>query len=136
MIDSDCGFHHIGVACADLAGGERAYSALGYTREGGEFDDPHLGVRGVFLHGAGPRLELLVDRPGAGVVAPWLKKGVSMYHLAFEVADLSASIVRIRGGGAKLIVPPRPAVAFGGRSVAFVMLRNLALIELIEAELG
>jgi catechol 2,3-dioxygenase-like lactoylglutathione lyase family enzyme len=131
MIDDGDGFHHIGVACADLTIQERAYAALGYVREGKAFDDPQLGVRGMFLRGNGPRLEILVDRPGARVISPWLEKGVSMYHLAFQVSNLAAAIARARADGAKLIVGPLPAVAFGGRSVAFVMLRNRALIELI-----
>jgi len=33
-----------------------------------------------------------------------------------------------------LIVAPVPAVAFGGRKIAFLMLPNRLLIELIEAE--
>ena len=54
-----------------------------------------------------------------------------MYHMAFEVADLLVTIDRAQRAGAKLIIEPVPAVAFDGRSVAFVMLRNMALIELI-----
>jgi methylmalonyl-CoA/ethylmalonyl-CoA epimerase len=131
MIGNGGGFHHIGVACGDLRAQEQTYSALGYAREGEEFDDPQLGVKGVFLCGIGPRLELLVDRPGARVVRPWLDKGVTMYHLAFEVPHLAAAIGRAQADGAKLVAGPLPAVAFAGRRVAFVMLRNLALVELI-----
>lgn len=131
MIKGGVCFHHIGVACGDLGAHERAYAALGYAREGEEFDDQRLGVRGVFLCGSGPRLELLVDRPGTRVVTPWLEKGISMYHLAFEVGDLATAITRAQTDGAKLIVGPQPAVAFAGRSVAFVMLRNMALVEFI-----
>jgi len=124
-------FHHLGVACRDLEREERAYAALGYAREGVEFDDAEHGIRGLFLTGPGPRLELLVDRPGEHVIEPWLTKGIAMYHLAFEVSDLETALASRLENGAKLVVRPSPTVAFAGRHVAFVMLRNLTLVELI-----
>jgi methylmalonyl-CoA/ethylmalonyl-CoA epimerase len=129
----DLSFHHIGVACRDLSKNEGAYSALGYARVS-EFEDPGLGVRGVILEGRGPRLELIADLPGERVVAPWLVHDAAMYHLAYETANLAASLVAASDHGAKVIRRPKPAVAFEGRLVAFVMLRNLALVELISTE--
>ena len=130
MIESG-GFHHIGVACRDLEREEAAYAALGYRRESDEFDDPGHGIRGVFLEGPGPRLELVMDRPGSNVLQPWLRRRSSVYHLGFEVDDLGRAIAEHVTVNAKLLVPPRPAVAFDGRSVAFVVLRNAMLVELI-----
>ena len=97
-----------------------------------EFDDPGNGIRGVFLEGPGPRIELVVDRPGASVVEPWLRRGSAVYHVAFEVDDLQRAIEHHASiGRAKLVITPRPAAAFAGRCIAFVMLRNLMLVELI-----
>jgi methylmalonyl-CoA/ethylmalonyl-CoA epimerase len=56
-----------------------------------------------------------------------------MYHQAYEVDDLPAAVSRFRDAGAKLTVGPTPAVAFGGRDVAFLTLRNLLLVEFIAA---
>jgi methylmalonyl-CoA/ethylmalonyl-CoA epimerase len=123
-------FHHVGVACRDVVKSEAIYAALGYSRVS-EFQDPELGVRGVFLEGPGPRLELLSDLPGQLVVAPWLTREATMYHLAFQVSDLPAAIARAREAGAKLVTRPTPAVAFEGGLIAFVMLPNMALVELI-----
>lgn len=125
-------FHHIGVACRDLLKSEGAYSALGYARVSA-FEDLGLGVRGVFLEGRGPRLELIADLPGERVVAPWLSHDAAMYHLAFETPDLAAALAAASDQGAKVVVRPTVAVAFQGRLVAFVMLRNMALIELVSA---
>ena len=124
-------FHHLGVACRNLERERSAYAQLGYEPEGDEFDDPGHGIRGVFLTGPGPRLELVVARPGSAVLEPWLSSGSTVYHLAYETDDLTGAVDAQRHAGAKLVVAPRPAVAFGGRSVAFVMLRTRMLVELI-----
>jgi methylmalonyl-CoA/ethylmalonyl-CoA epimerase len=58
--------------------------------------------------------------------------GVKLYHLGFIAADLPAEIERLRAQRAKLMFPPTPAVAFGNRRVAFVMLPNSLLVEIIE----
>jgi methylmalonyl-CoA/ethylmalonyl-CoA epimerase len=131
MIDG-LSFHHIGIACKDLLKSERSYSALGYVRVS-EFDDPGLRVRGMFLEGPGPRLELVSDLPGERVVAPWLTRDAAMYHLAFETADVAAALATAREDGAKVVKGPTSAVAFAGRPVAFVMLRNMALVEFISS---
>lgn len=65
------------------------------------------------------------------MLSPWLSKGVRMYHLAYEVDDLAAQSERLIASGAKQVVAPVPAVAFAGRSITFLMLPNLSLIELI-----
>ena len=127
------GFHHVGLACADLDAEERAFARLGYTREGPDFEDPVQGVRGRFLVGAGPRLELLCELPGGTVLGPWLRKGVKMYHVAYEAADLAEADAAVTALGARRVVAPVPAVAFGGRRIAFYMMPNGFLVELIEA---
>jgi FkbH-like protein len=127
------GFHHVGLACADLDAEERVFARLGYTREGPDFEDPVQGIRGRFLVGAGPRLELLCELPTGTVLGPWLRKGVKMYHVAYEAVDLAAADIAVTAFGARRVVAPVPAVAFGGRRIAFYMMPNGFLIELIEA---
>ena len=125
-------FHHIGVACRSLDTEERHYQSLGYRREGADFTDPIQGIQGRFLAGGGPRLELLVETPGKSVLTPWLKKGIRLYHLAWEAADLDQASRQFVEQRARVVVPPVPAVAFEGRSITFLMLPNLQLIELIQ----
>jgi methylmalonyl-CoA/ethylmalonyl-CoA epimerase len=127
-------FHHIGVACRDLAPETEAFGMLGYRVEGEDFVDPGQGIRGRFLVGPGPRLELLVGLPGSSVLDLWLDKGVKFYHQAFLVESLETSVGELRDQGGRIVLPSMPAVAFGGRQIAFVMLRNLALVELIESD--
>ena len=126
-------FHHIGVAARDLDTEENVYRALGYRREGDDFIDPIQGICGRFLIGGGPRLELLVQIPGKSVLEPWLRKGIRLYHLAWEADDLDAASAQFVAERARVVVPPVPAVAFGGRLITFLMLPNLQLIELVAA---
>ncbi len=125
-------FHHIGVACRSIDKELNQFAALGYVVEGPRFVDPRQGIRGQFVCGAAPRLELLeaLDEEG-GVLAPWMRSGIKLYHLAYETVWLAKSIAAMRVRGAKLVVEPVPAVAFAGREIAFLMLRNRMLVELI-----
>ena len=129
-------FHHVGVACADIAAEARHYEALGYIAEGVAFEDPRQGVRGIFMATQSPRIELLAPLDGAasGVLAPWLALGIKLYHLAYIVPRLAEAIAALRARRGKVVVAPVPAVAFGGRDIAFLMLPNRLLIELISSE--
>ena len=127
-------YHHIGVACRDLEKEQLWYvGVLGYQPEGEGFADPLQGIRGRFLINGGTRIELLEALPGSDVLAPWLQRGMTLYHLAFEVSGLEAAIDRLAVSRTRLVSPPKPAVAFDGRQVAFCMGPNLLLIELIES---
>src|SRR6476620_6735190 len=61
MIDAENGFefHHVGVACTDIPAEVTRLAAMGYAPEGVEFEDWRQGVRGLFMGGQSPRLELL-----------------------------------------------------------------------------
>jgi methylmalonyl-CoA/ethylmalonyl-CoA epimerase len=127
-------FHHIGVACRDLESETEAFRLLGYEAEAEDFLDPRQGIRGRFLIGSGPRLELLVGLPGSSVLTPWLKKGLKFYHQAFVVQNLGVSVEELCEKGGRLVSPPIRAAAFGGQQIAFVMLRNMSLVELIQGD--
>ena len=124
-------FHHIGVACRDLDAETLRLATLGYAVEGPDFTDPTQGVRGRFLSGGGPRLELLAPLAAEGFLTPWLRVGVKMYHLAYETSDFDSDFAQLRGQGAKVVVRPVPAVAFDAKRIAFLMLPNMMLTELI-----
>ncbi len=126
-------FHHLGVASPDLAAEVDALSSLGYSAVGTPFTDPVLGVRGLFLCGRGPQLEVLEQLPGSTVLDGWLARGVRIYHQAFLADPLEPELHKLLARGARLLGRPTPAVAFKGRRVCFVMLRGSILTELVEA---
>lgn len=135
-------FHHVGVACraeAFARGTERqTLDLLGYYPEGEEWLDEQLGMRGQFMVGGSaagaPRVELVAPFGEQSPVKSWLRKGVKLYHLGFIADDLPTEIERLRTQRAKLMFPPTPAVAFGNRRVAFLMLPNFLLVEIIEKD--
>lgn len=127
-------FHHIGVACRDLDREQTGYELLGYTPEGPDFEDPIQGIRGRFLVAPGqPRVELLVALEGSSTLDPWLKGPARIYQQAYETSTFDDSVAQFQASGARVVSPPVPAVAFGGRRICFVMLRTMTLIELVEA---
>jgi len=127
-------FHHVGVASRDLPADVEAFRLLGYEPEGDEFVDHGQGIAGRFLVGTGPRIEVLEALPGSIILDPWLDKGVKFYHQAFEVDALDDALATLRDVGARVVSPPAPAVAFGGRPIAFILLRNMVMVELIQRD--
>lgn len=125
-------FHHVGYATTSIDKEKAFFTFLGYVQEGETFIDPVQGIAGCFLVGPGPRIELLENLPDSTTLTPWLNTGVKMYHFAYLVENLEYAISWIRSQRAVVTVPPVPAVAFGGRKICFVMLRNKFLLELIE----
>lgn len=133
---TDLSFHHVGVACNDIRAEAQHFAALGYVAEGEPFEDRTQGIRGLFMAGQLPRVELLesLDTTAPGVLTPWLAHGIKLYHLAYIAPDLTQAIEAMRMQRGKLVAPPMPAVAFGGRKIAFLVLPNRLLIELISSE--
>jgi methylmalonyl-CoA/ethylmalonyl-CoA epimerase len=125
--------HHIGVACQDISAGieqlSRVHEIVARTPV---VDDPEQEAQLVLLTLAdGTRIELVAGRQ----VETLVKKNIGLYHLCFEVADIQGEIDRLEGEGAKLIVPPKPAVLFEGRVVAFLYVAY-GLIELLSQKQG
>jgi methylmalonyl-CoA/ethylmalonyl-CoA epimerase len=65
-------------------------------------------------------------------VSAWLEKnGPSPYHIAYASGDVPADAANLRKKGFLLVEPPSPALAFGGRPVAFLYGKTVGLIELV-----
>jgi methylmalonyl-CoA/ethylmalonyl-CoA epimerase len=125
-------FHHIGCATQSIEREYSFFSSLGYASEDKDFSDEIQGIRGCFLVGAGPRVELLENLPGSRTLTPWLNAGIKFYHFAYFVTDIDVALIWARKSKGRVVVLPVPAVAFGGRLISFVMFRNGMLVELIE----
>jgi methylmalonyl-CoA/ethylmalonyl-CoA epimerase len=55
-----------------------------------------------------------------------------LYHLCYTVEDLEGELARFRRHGCVKISGPTPAVAFGGRRIAFLFTPQRDIIELLE----
>jgi len=133
-MDNYLSFHHIGIACRQIARTQAFYEAMGYDASP-VVDDPIQHVRVCFLTKAGePCVELLEPLDGESPVARILATvGVSPYHMCYKADDIAAAIARLREQRFLLVSGPVPACAMGQRQVAFLFNKNVGLIELVES---
>ena len=59
-------------------------------------------------------------------------KRQGLHHLCYEVNDLEAELETARSHGGIVVRKPVPAVAFGGRRIAWVFTRYKLLVEFLE----
>jgi methylmalonyl-CoA/ethylmalonyl-CoA epimerase len=137
----DLGFklRHVGVAVPSLGPATETLSTLfGYAVVSGPFDDPIQKVSVNFLAKSNSdvaEIELIAplsdDSPITSMLA---KSGGGAYHLCFETSDIEQALVHAKNNGCMIVSPPVPAVAFGGRRIAWIYTRSRQLFELVEAE--
>lgn len=128
-------FDHIGVFVNELALGESMLSAIFPIASSSEvFEDPNLQVKVQFLYDtSGICYEIVApfgpNNPVDGVLKS--RKNV-LNHVAYRTDDLDGELARLREAGAFVLGPPRPAVAFGGKRVVFLVTALNFFIELID----
>jgi methylmalonyl-CoA/ethylmalonyl-CoA epimerase len=129
-------FHHVGFVVAAIEECAPSFAeALEADWDGHIIHDPNQLVRVSFLRSrsAGDPLFELVEPAGENTpVLAFLKKGGGFHHVCFEVEDLEGALNRVRSLGALITRQPMPAVAFGGRRIAWVYTRQKMLIEYLE----
>jgi methylmalonyl-CoA/ethylmalonyl-CoA epimerase len=111
---------HIGIATRSIE------ESLGFWRDALGLEVKHTetvaeqGVNVAMLPAGEPRVELLEPTGPDSPVAKFLeKRGPGIHHVAVRVADIRASLARLKDGGARLI-DEEPRVGAGGCLVAFV----------------
>jgi methylmalonyl-CoA/ethylmalonyl-CoA epimerase len=124
-------FHHIGVACAAIEVEAQTWSLLGYQPEGEPFVDEAQGIRGQFMVGPGPRMELLEPTDGSTTLDPWLRRRIKLYHCGYLVPDFDAAAQWLQQAGATVARDAMRSVYFNSR-IMFLMMPNMALVEIIE----
>jgi methylmalonyl-CoA/ethylmalonyl-CoA epimerase len=114
---------------------ERWQSAVSPISTSEIFDDPIQRARVIFLDlppDGGVKLELIEPLGSDSPVAKFDQKGGGLHHLCFEVDDVDEQIQKMRVLKAMLIRHPKPAVAFGGRRIAWMQTRERLLVEYLE----
>lgn len=121
--------HHIGIACADITKSiihiKKIYTVISTSKT--VFDDQQQASLCIIKTANGITIELIAGTP----VTDLLKKGISYYHLCFKVGNIHAEIERLKNNGAVLVSPPKPAILFENKLIAF-MYAHSGLIELLE----
>jgi methylmalonyl-CoA/ethylmalonyl-CoA epimerase len=117
-------FHHVAIAVASI-------EDCGFTNIR-VFEDPIQNVSVAFLECGGCRIELVAPRSTEGPVSGALKRRQKLLHMCFEVEDLDKSVAFATSRGFTCIADPVPAIAFGGRKIAWLYERQYGLFELLE----
>jgi len=126
-------FHHVGVAVRDADEAMRLFGqGYGAVPDSTKVFDENQQVGLSFIQLGGLRVELLEPLSEQSPLHGLLKRGIGLYHVCYEVVDLDAELERLKAEGVKVVSPPKPAVAFGNRRVAFTMCQGL-MVELLEA---
>jgi len=100
---SDLEFHHIGLACRDLAIDRRDHELLGYRAEGEVFEDPQQRIRGLFMTLGPMRVELLEPLDEQSPLSSYLKRGIKIYHQCFLCDDIAHSIQTLEAHAARVV---------------------------------
>jgi len=131
-------FHHVGFVVASIADSVQGFvDSLQAEWNGVIFHDPNQVVRITFLHNrhtATPLLELIEPAGEQSPVIAFLKKSGGLHHLCYEVENLEHQLAFSRSKGGIVTRRPMPAIAFGGRRIAWIYTRNKMLIEYLERE--
>jgi len=124
-------FHHIGIACKNIDEEIANISKIHtITKQTEKVFDAQQNAELVLLTLAdGTNMELIAGKQ----VETFVKKNITYYHICFEVDDILVEIDRLVAEGAFLISPPKPAILFGNRLVAFLNV-SYGLIELLNSK--
>lgn len=129
-------FHHVGFVVATIQDSVSPFlRALGAQWNGEIFADPIQKVKVTFLttRAGDPQIELVEPDGMDSPVTRFLSKtGPALHHVCYEVQDIDRTLGEMRADGALIVKPPRPAVAFGGRRIAWVLTRERLLIEILD----
>lgn len=128
--------HHIGFVVASIEDAMPGFvRSMMAEWDGQSFEDPLQKAKVAFLATrVGDALLELVEPLGEdSPVQRFLReKGGGLHHVCYEVADLEQELTDFRGRGAVIAKRPKPAVAFGGRRIAWVITAENLLVELLE----
>jgi methylmalonyl-CoA/ethylmalonyl-CoA epimerase len=130
---------HVGVAVPSLDQATDVLQSLfGYRVISGPFDDPIQKVTVNFLTQSTEdiaEIELIAPLTEDSPIKSMLSKGNGgAYHLCFETSDMEKALAHAKSNGCIVVSPPAPAVAFGGRRIAWIYTKTRQLFELVESE--
>lgn len=125
---------HIGYAIKRIDRAMSSFEQIGYVFEP-VIDDIDRNVKLAFGVKDGYRIELVapLDNKQESPVDQYLRNAVGMpYHICYESDRFDDEIEDLKAQGFKVVIEPKPAVAFGGRRVVFMMNIGFGLMEIVE----
>ncbi len=139
-MDDSFRLHHVGLLVANVAtASEQLIKRFGYVAESPVIEDPLQTAFVMFLKlpGADHWTELVAPNgPGSALSTALKTRKGGTHHLCYEIADIASACERLRDRGMLLVAPPVPAMAFGGRRIAWLIDADCLLVELVESGPG
>lgn len=129
---------HVGIAVRDLEVATARYTILMAVPPQHVEEVAEQNVKVAMFKVGESRLELLAPTSPASTIAKFLdKRGEGIHHICFKVADLEATVARLRQEGME-ILPDAGAIGAEESRIAFLHPRSAAgvLIELVEKKIG
>lgn len=121
--------HHIGIACEDIDTALEEYAKhFPIKSRTGKVVDP---LQNATVELVETDTNLNVEFIEGEKISTLVQKGVTYYHLCYEVENLDATIKQMSENGAMVVAPPQPARLFNQRRVAFLFTSS-GLVELLE----
>ncbi len=125
---------HIGYAVKKIDRAMSFFEKLGFCFEP-IIDDMERNIRIAFGEKDGYRIEVICPRnkeKESPVDAYLSSVGSTPYHICYQTEDLNTEVESLKQQGFKVIIEPKPALAFGGKRVVFMMSLGFGLMEIVE----
>ena len=126
--------NHIGYAVKHIDRALSSFEDLGFIFEP-IVEDTDRNIKIAFGEKDGYRIEL-VSPLNQNVESPVDQFLSNMpgtpYHICYESDDFAGELSMLKQQGFKVIIEPKPAVAFGGKRVVFMMNLGFGLMEIAE----
>ena len=130
-------FEHIGVAVSNIKESLSVFNNLFELNDVSEiYEDTFQNIKISFFCFAGVKIELIepLDSSKKSPVDNIIEKNMSYYHLCFRTGCIEDEISQLVEKGAIVVTEPIPSLAFSNRKMAFLYIKHLGLIELVEKE--
>ena len=131
--------HHVGFVVSSIEASMPGFARSMWAGQCSQcFEDPLQKAKVAFLttRPGDAQIELVEPLGEDSPVQRFLRQtGGGLHHLCYEVADLEEELAAFRSRGAVIAKRPKPAAAFGGRRIAWVITAEKLLVELLEEKL-
>jgi methylmalonyl-CoA/ethylmalonyl-CoA epimerase len=128
--------HHVGFVVPDISAGMQGFvRSLAGAWDGRIYEDPYQKVKVAFLtvRPGDPLIELVEPAGADSPVQRFLtERGGGLHHVCHEVGDLEEQMAEMKARGCMIVRKPKPAVAFDGRRIAWILTAEKLLVELLE----
>jgi methylmalonyl-CoA/ethylmalonyl-CoA epimerase len=128
--------HHFGFVVSEIGASAPGFQkSMGASWDLQVFTDPRQKVKVTFLttRPEDPQIELVEPLGEDSPVLRFLsEKGGGLHHACYEVSDLEQELLAFKKRGALIVKRPKPAVAFQGRRIAWLLTPEKFLVELLE----